>query len=126
MANFGDIKIRYETRSCIVKGRPGLFHCWEHRSDVVDASPMIGGHPGGQISYVLGIVEFSDGVKRVDPTQIKFTDEDNAWLNDMEKHMKADRTCDKCKWQHTENCPKSSLCYDNEFKPYFVSKGENR
>lgn len=79
-------------RSCTVNGRPGYFHCWEHRADVVDASPMIGGHPGGQISYILGIVEFSDGVKRVDPTQIVFTDEENAFLGGLEKYMKGEET----------------------------------
>ena len=41
-------------RACLVDGRPGLFHCWEHRSDVIAPSPMIGGHPGGQISMVYG------------------------------------------------------------------------
>lgn len=90
MAKFGDIEIRYETRSCIVDGRPGIFHCWEHWANVVDASPLRGGHPGGQVGRVYGIVEFSDGVKRVDPTQIKFTDEDNAWLSALEKHMKGE------------------------------------
>lgn len=46
---------------------------------------MIGGHPGGQISMIYGIVEFSDGVKRVEPTKIKFTDEENIFLDEMEK-----------------------------------------
>ena len=83
-----DIKIRYETRGCLVDGRPGLFHCWEQWSNVVDASPMVGGHPGGQVSYVMGIVEFDNGVRRVDPTLIKFCDETNAILkvfNEMKK-----------------------------------------
>lgn len=81
-------ELRPEIRLCEVKGEIGYFHCWEHRADVVDASPMIGGHPGGQISYILGIVEFSDGVKRVDPTFIKFSDETNNILkgfNEMKK-----------------------------------------
>lgn len=88
MANFGDINIRYETRGCEVNGRPGYFHCWEHWANVVDASPLRGGHPGGQISQVYGIVEFSDGVKRVDPVKIRFTDEENAFLDELEKHLK--------------------------------------
>lgn len=42
---------------------------------VIDASPMIGGHPGGQIAYTLGIVEFMDGtVGQVSPGYIKFLD----------------------------------------------------
>lgn len=90
MANFGDINIRYETRGCEVNGRPGYFHCWEHWANVVDASPLRGGHPGGQISQVYGIVEFSDGVKRVDPVKIKFTDEENSLLDMIEKKTKGE------------------------------------
>lgn len=90
MANFGDINIRYETRGCEVNGRPGYFHCWEHWANVIDASPLRGGHPGGQVGQVYGIVEFSDGVKRVDPVKIRFTDEENALLDELEKHLKGE------------------------------------
>lgn len=85
-----DIKIRYETRGCLVDGRPGLFHCWEHWSNLVDESPLRGGHPGGQVGQVYGIVEFSDGVRRIEPTKINFTDEDNMLLSMIEKKMKSD------------------------------------
>ena len=68
----------------------GSFHCWEHWANVIDASPLRGGHPGGQISQVYGIVEFSDGVRRIEPTKINFTDEDNMWLSVMEKKMKGE------------------------------------
>lgn len=52
-----------------------LFHCWDHRSELCDASPMIGGHPGGQVSGTFAIVEYEDGtVHEVDPTQIRFVD----------------------------------------------------
>lgn len=44
-----------------------------------------GGHPGGQIGQVYGIVEFRDGVRRVDPSSIKFCDEKNAVLCEMSK-----------------------------------------
>ena len=91
MAKFGDITIRYETRGCVVNGRPGYFHCWEHWANVVGESALRGGHPGGQVGQVYGIVEFSDGVKRVDPTQINFTDEENAMLGGLEKHMKGEK-----------------------------------
>lgn len=83
-----DIKIRYETRGCLVDGRPGLFHCWEQWSNVVDESPLRGGHPAGQISQVFGIVEFQDGVRRVDPVKIKFCDETNAILKDFNEMKK--------------------------------------
>lgn len=83
MAKMADIQIRYETRLCEVNGEIGYFHCWEHWANVVDASPLRGGHPGGQVGRVYGIVEFSDGVKRVDPVKIKFCDETNAILTDF-------------------------------------------
>lgn len=52
-----------------------LFHKWDEIKQVIDASPMIGGHPGGQIAYTLGIVEFMDGtVGQVSPGYIKFLD----------------------------------------------------
>ena len=57
-------EIRWETRLCEVDGELGYFHCWEHWSNVIDASPLRGGHPGGQIRQVYGIVEFKDGVPR--------------------------------------------------------------
>lgn len=41
-----------------------LFHCWSHRSELYDASPMIGGHPAGQVSGTFAIVEYEDGTIR--------------------------------------------------------------
>lgn len=71
----------FETRDCIVNNQFCIFHCWEQWSDVVAPSPMIGGHPGGQMSMIYGIVEFPDGsVKRISPTNIKFCDEKHADL----------------------------------------------
>ena len=64
-------EIKWETRLCEVNGELGYFHCWEHWSNVIDASPLRGGHPGGQIGQVYGIVEFMDGVRRIDPAKIK-------------------------------------------------------
>ena len=67
----------------------GYFHRWEQWSNVVDASPLRGGHPGGQNGQVFGIVEFEDGVRRVGPSSIKFCDEENAILCEMAKHHEA-------------------------------------
>ena len=86
MASF-EIPIKQHTRSCMVEGRPGVFHLWEQYSQPVQASPMIGGRPAGVISYVNGIVEFADGVKRVDPCYIEFTDEEHAALCAYEKWL---------------------------------------
>lgn len=55
-------EIKWETRLCEVNGELGYFHCWEHWSNVIDTSPLRGGHPGGQIGQVHGIIEFTDGV----------------------------------------------------------------
>lgn len=52
-----------------------LFHCWNHRSELYDASPMIGGHPGGQVSGTFAIVEYGDSaVHEVEPQKIRFVD----------------------------------------------------
>lgn len=70
---------RSEKRPCIVRvkgeDKKALFHCWEHVSKLVDASPMVGGHPGGTVSGTLAVVEFEDGsVDDVYLSQIKFLD----------------------------------------------------
>ena len=88
--NWGDIEIRFGTRLCEVEGQLGYFHCWEYYSTVVDASQLMGGAPAGVFSKVFGIVEFADRVARVDPTDIKFCDDENALLNAMVKHMKGE------------------------------------
>ncbi len=41
------------------------------------------------IGQVYGIVEFKDGVRRVDPVSIKFCDEENATLCALVKHNEA-------------------------------------
>lgn len=86
-----DMKVSPETRLCEVNGRPGYFHCWEHFSKPVPASLLKGGAPAGVISSVFGIVEFSDGVKRIDPTCIDFCDEKNQLLYALEKEFKEDK-----------------------------------
>lgn len=83
-----EVPIKIHTRDCLVDGRPGYFHCWEQYSQPVAASPLIGGEPAGVIAQVFGIVEFSDGVERVQPYKIKFTDEEHANLVAYEKWLK--------------------------------------
>lgn len=73
--------VKQERRLCTVKGETGYFHIWEQQSKLIPPSPMVGGHSGGTVSYILGIVEFKDGVRRVDPTEIKFCDEENEMLD---------------------------------------------
>ena len=80
-----------------------LFHCWGHRSELYGASPMIGGHPGGQVSGTFAIVEYEDGtIHEVEPTQIRFVD--NAMSEyvfhegneEFEKYNGADWHCPIC------------------------------
>lgn len=78
-----NFEIKWETRLCEVNGELGYFHTWEQWSNVVDASPLRGGHPGGVVAQVYGIVEFKDRVERVSPHRIKFCDEINAVLTSM-------------------------------------------
>lgn len=86
MATMNDIAIRTELRLCKVNGQLGYFHCWEQYADVILPGISIGSHPGGQYSRVFGIVEFSDSVKRIDPSSIEFVDEKHNFLQDMNIH----------------------------------------
>lgn len=64
---------RDNLRKCEIGKDVAYFHRWTEYASPVDASPMIGGHPGGQIKYPLGIVECVDGtIKLVEPASIKF------------------------------------------------------
>lgn len=67
----------YTIKGKKVKGKvvKALFHCWVHKSEVVPPSLMMGGHSGGIVSGVLGLVEYEDGtINQVYPSRIKFLD----------------------------------------------------
>lgn len=83
-----DFTLKYERRLCKVNHELGYFHCWEHYSNPVPAGLTIGSPPAGVISYVSGIVEFEDDIRRVDPTEIKFCDEEHASLCTLNKYEK--------------------------------------
>lgn len=72
----GTITVRNsQYRPCVVDGRKALFHTWEHWSEIIPPSPMVGGHAGGVIQGGCGIVEYEDGqIEKVYPQQIRFTD----------------------------------------------------
>lgn len=96
------MEIKQERRLCTVNGITGYFHTWEHYSKPLPASPLIGGEPAGVFSKIFGIVEFEDGVKRIDPTDIKFCDEENAMLSWFNKHPNIP-DCNDCGYlNHTE------------------------
>ena len=70
--------IETKLRPCYVilnknKKKKALFHCWSYISNVVPPSIMVGGHPGGTVSYTLGVVEYEDGsIDQVDPISVQF------------------------------------------------------
>lgn len=67
--------MRNHLRTCRFKNNNYLFHCFEQCSHVVPPSIAVGGYPAGQISQVFALIEDESGnIKRVDPTEIKFTD----------------------------------------------------
>lgn len=76
MNKFGDITISTsEYRPCYVNGKKALFHKWEEFAKPIAPSALIGGDPGGQIKYTLGLIEYEDGqIAKVEPTCIKFCD----------------------------------------------------
>lgn len=73
-----ELNVKKELRPCYISVKKGkkekaLFHGWNFVSNVVEPSPMIGGHPGGTIAYSTGIVELEDGrVIEVMPGNITF------------------------------------------------------
>lgn len=72
---YGTIQIEFKLRPCIVNQQRALFHCWEQRSEVVPSSPMVGGHSGGAVNPILGIIEREDGtIHKAYPEEIIFID----------------------------------------------------
>lgn len=74
-----NIVITDELRPCVVKIEAGetrgLFHCWEHISEIIEPSPLKGGHSGGVVSATVGLVELDDGsINKFYPTAIRFVD----------------------------------------------------
>ena len=76
MNDFVEFKISCAVyRPCIVKGRKALFHGWSNKAEVIPPSPMVGGHPGGQLSQTVALVEYEDGsVHEAYPSEVRFLD----------------------------------------------------
>lgn len=73
------IQIETKLRPCYIvnkiEKKKALFHGWFNISDVIGPSIAIGGHPGGTVSYPIGIVELEDGsVVEVQPANVIFID----------------------------------------------------
>jgi len=92
MAGF-NVTMRQERRICTVqvphrkeiKEEKAIFHGFFQVADTIPASPLRGGHPGGQVSNVHALVELEDGrVLRASPDHVRFLDskaifEQYAW-----------------------------------------------
>ena len=76
-----------DKRLCVVGEKTGYFHMLEQYSMSVQESILKGGSPGGVVSRVYGIVEFDDSVRRVEPTEIIFCDQDNSLLRVFNKNF---------------------------------------
>lgn len=76
----------YSLRPCIVKNKHALFHIWEQKSEIIPPSMMVGGHGGGVVSSVFGIIEYEDGtIHKCYPDEIRFIDglhSDYFWLDE--------------------------------------------
>lgn len=71
------LTIEPKLRPCYIIGNDSnvkaLFHCWSFHSNVIPASPMIGGHPGGVVASTGAIVELEDGsITLIHPQNIRF------------------------------------------------------
>lgn len=75
MADMYDITVRAERRPCRVDGEKGMFHRWIDRAQIAPPSMMVGGHGGGQLWEVFGLIELENGhVIEAKPSHIVFAD----------------------------------------------------
>lgn len=70
-----DIEVRLPLRPCKIEERDAIFHGWFPIAKPIEPSPLPGGHPGGQLSQVIGLVEWNNGtVHTAYPHEIRFLD----------------------------------------------------
>lgn len=72
---------KHRNRLCMVGDEYGCFHVWELS---ITSAPT----PDGVVSRTYGIVEFPDGIKRVEATDIHFCDNDNEALRRLNKRKR--------------------------------------
>lgn len=103
-----------------------LFHRWSFISKVVEASPTIGGHPGGTVAYTVGIVELENGkVANLFPEHITFTDDtfekiQQKKMNRKEMIEKMDEYCSQFSVEECNNdkCRFAETCIGECFEEY--------
>ena len=85
-----------ERRACMVQHREGkemkekraIFHLFATKACPIEPSPLRGGHPGGQYSEPVAVVEYEDGtVHMVDPLCVRFLDTKEL----MEQHVRDEK-----------------------------------
>lgn len=75
--------IEAERRLCFINNEIGYFHCWEQFSQLRTSS-----FGNGEFKRIYGIVEFKNRVERVEIDDIKFVDEENAFLIGLQNKYK--------------------------------------
>ncbi len=93
-----------ENRMCTAVGVEGTckFHCWGQRAFPIEPSPMIGGAPGGQISYPVAILETEGGrVEVVIADDVTFAADKPAGKNKADEPTDTEQTflddlCRRC------------------------------
>lgn len=67
----------YEREDGKPKERRAFFHLFSTSAFPIEPSPLKGGHPGGQVSKPVAIVEYEDGtVETVIASRVRFFDTD--------------------------------------------------
>lgn len=62
-------------RPCFYNGRRAMFHRWTEYKTVLPPSPLVGGHCGGNVCILYGVIEMEDGeCKLALPENIRFAD----------------------------------------------------
>ena len=70
-----EIIIKQELRPCIANDKKALFHRWNERREIIAPSLLKGGHGGGVLQAVFGLVEYEDGtMAEIFPENIRFLD----------------------------------------------------
>lgn len=104
-------------RKCVVDGKPNevfLFHTWYTKSSVIEPSPMIGGHPGGTVSYLLAVLENEKTGQVIEAFAgtVKFLNEQEDAKHSVWVHEGRPIHCKRC--GYTPNYPltkdNSSFC----------------
>lgn len=74
------LNLNPKLRPCYVDGKKALFHCWFNVSQIVEPSFLVGGHNGGVLYDILGLVEDENGhMMKVYPRDIQFLDTGNLF-----------------------------------------------